>query len=175
MIGADTVSNASEDQNLFHRIVVGDNRHALVADEVDALGCDRVLHLQPELLIQEEQIDVVEEGRSILLAHLVVTTTHDNQTVVGWQVVHSMTETGHRSLTAHLDRGKLTVDHLLVNSVGLEEAEAVLRLTLLIFAAKEVNALDDGIRLDKKTEMSNEYDLLCARSSSTLLDADAPR
>ena len=52
---------------------------------------------------------------------------------------------------------------LLVNGVGLEEAQAVLGLTLLILTAKEVNSFYDGIRLDKKDEMSNEYDLLCAR------------
>jgi hypothetical protein len=67
------------------------------------------------------------------------------------------------------------VHHFLVNSVGLEEAQAVLRLTLLILTAKEVNPLYDGIRLDKKDEMSNEYDLLCARLFLTRLGGGWPR
>jgi hypothetical protein len=82
LVGPDAVRDATEHQNLLHRFVVGDNRHALVAHEVDALGGDRVLHLEPEFLVEEEQVDVIEEGRGILLAHLVITTTHDNQTVV---------------------------------------------------------------------------------------------
>lgn len=175
MIGADTVRDSSEDQNLFHRIVVGDNRHALVADEVDALGCDRVLHLQPEFLVEQEQVDVVEEGGGILLAHLVVAAAHDNQTVVGGEVVHGVSETGHGCLSTHLNRSELTVYDLLVNGVGLEEAQAVLGLTLLILTAKEVNSFYDGIRLDKKDEMSNEYDLLCARLFLTRLDGGVPR
>lgn len=174
LVGPDAVRDATEHQNLLHRFIVGDNRHALVAHEVDPLGRDRVLHLQPEFLVEQEQVDVIEEGRGILLAHLVVASTHDNQTVVSGQVFHGVAETGHRCLSAHLNRGELTVDHFLVNGIGLEEAQAVLRLTLLILTAKEVNPLYDGIRLDKKDEMSNEYDLLCARLFLTRLDGGGP-
>jgi hypothetical protein len=163
LVGPDAVGDSSEDENLLHRFVVGDNRHALVAHEVNPFGCDGVLYLQPEFLVEQEQVDVIEEGRGILFAHLVVATTHDNQTVVSGQVFHGVAEAGHRCLSTHLNRGELTVDDFLVDGVGLEEAQAVLGLTLLILTAKEVNPLYDGIGLDKKDVMSNGYDLLCAR------------
>lgn len=56
-----------------------------------------------------------------------------------------MTETGRGWSSRHFNCGKLTVNDFLIDSVRLEQSQAVLWLTLLVLSSEEVDSLLDGI------------------------------
>lgn len=121
LIRSNFVVNSAENQDLFVRFVICDNGHALIANEVNLFAGNCVLHVEPELLVKQEQVDVVEERSSILLAHLVVSSTDNDQAAVCGQVFHRVTEASNWRRTAHLESCKLSVHHFLVNSVRFEQ------------------------------------------------------
>ena len=106
-----------------------------------------MLHHQPHLLVQEEKSQVVEEWSLVLLAQFVISATCDQNRLVARQVAHRMTESGRWRLTLGFDSRELAMHHLSVNHDGLKVAQLVLKLALLVLAAKEVDSLLDCITL----------------------------
>ena len=53
------ILNAPEDNDLFEGFVVGDDAHRVVVDVFEAVTVDRELKFDPDLLVQQEQVDVV--------------------------------------------------------------------------------------------------------------------
>lgn len=101
MIGSNPVRDTAKDENFLVGLVVGNNRHALITNVINALGSDREFNLEPELLVQKEQEDVVEERGRVYFAHLVVSATHDDQTVVCGQVFHAVAKASDWGDAAH--------------------------------------------------------------------------
>ena len=96
---------------------------------------------------KKEEEDVVEEGGRVYFAHLVVSATHDDQTVVCGQVFHAVAKASDRGSAAHFKGSEFAMNHFLVNSVRFKQSEAVLRFALRIFSSEEVDAFEDCIRL----------------------------
>ena len=113
----------------------------MVAHVCDPFAVDRVLHIEPDLLIEHEQDKVVEEGCHVGGAQGVIATTSDNDRVVAGQESHRVAEArrGRRALTLYLN--EFTVHNLTIDHHRLEVSKLVLELAFLILAAKEVDPL----------------------------------
>ena len=106
-----------------------------------------MLYDQPDLLIQEEKSQVVEEWSLILLTQFVISATCDQNCLVARQVAHRMTESGRWRLTLGFDSRELSMHHLSVDHDGLKVAQLVLKLALLVLAAEEIDSFLDCVTL----------------------------
>ena len=55
----DLVRDSAEDEYLFVLLIVSDHAHAMVAKVRDAVAVDGVLDVQPHLLVQHEEEQIV--------------------------------------------------------------------------------------------------------------------
>ena len=79
-----------------------------------------MLYLQPNFLIKQEKIDVVQEGFLVGFAHLFVAATSYHDAVVDWKELHAMAESSWRRRSRNLNGSKVAVNHLVINSDGSE-------------------------------------------------------
>lgn len=78
----DAVSYTSENDCLLIALAVSHGAHRVVAQAIEALREGCVLDTDPSLLIEQEEVNVVEEGGAEALADLVVATAHDEKGLV---------------------------------------------------------------------------------------------
>lgn len=86
------VLNAAKDQDLLEARVVGDHAHTVVADVCKAVRVVGVLDFDPDLLVKQEQVHVVQKRARVLLAERIVAATSHNNGAVHGQVGHSVAE-----------------------------------------------------------------------------------
>ena len=66
--GAGFVADSAKNEDFLVGLVVADHAHGVVAYVVHTLAVHGVLHVQPDLLVQHEQHEVVDERRKVLFA-----------------------------------------------------------------------------------------------------------
>ena len=115
----------------------------MVAHVVNVVAINGVLDFQPHLLVKHQHSDVVEERRHVRRAESIVAAARDQDGVIAGQVGHRVAEAGDWGLALYLELNKLTVHNFSVNYNGLEVAELILQLSLLIFATKIIDAFLD--------------------------------
>ena len=120
----------------------------MVAEVVDSVTIDRVLDVEPDFLVKHQHGDVVEEWCHVCRAETIVASSNNQDRVVAWQVAHGMAETGDWRLALDLERNEFTMYNLTVDDYGLEVAQFVLQLALLVLAAKEVDSFLHGVALN---------------------------
>ena len=84
------MSDSAKNNGLLKGVTVGYCAVGVVAQAMESFGEGSVLDLDPRLLVQHEQVDVVEEGRAQLLAHFVVAAADYQQRLVGRQHAHGV-------------------------------------------------------------------------------------
>jgi hypothetical protein len=68
----------------------------VVSNTAEGLGTWDVFDLLPGFLVNEEKVHVIQEGVVHVITHDVVTTSSDEDTLVDWQVNHSVANSGAR-------------------------------------------------------------------------------
>lgn len=79
-----------------------------------------ILYLNPNFLIDKEQIDIVQKACDVGFVACVVSTTTNDDCVAYWQKTHSVIRTSTRWLTRALYILEFASDHLMVDCFGLE-------------------------------------------------------
>ena len=92
----------------------------MVAHVRDPFAVDRVLHIEPDLLIEHEQDQVVKEGCHVGGAEGVIATAGDNDRIVAGQESHRVAEARRGRLTLTLYLNKFTVHNLTIDHHRLE-------------------------------------------------------
>ena len=70
----DLVRDSAEDEYLFVLLIVSDHAHAMVPHVVDPVTVHGVLDMEPHLLVEQEQDEVVQEWSHIFRTHGIVAT-----------------------------------------------------------------------------------------------------
>lgn len=72
--------DAAENDDLFVGFIVGDDAHRVIVNVVKFVRVITKLQLDPNLLIEQEQINVIKQWSHILFAEAVITATrHHNR------------------------------------------------------------------------------------------------
>lgn len=142
------VADSTEDQHALIRVSIRDHAHGMVADEVHPVAVEAVLDVDPHLLVQQEQMQVIQKRSDVHLAKVVVSATNNQNTVVHRQVGHRVSKSGTGRLSTTLDGHELTVHNLSVNSHGLEVAQLIAqKLAIAASTTEVVNTFKDLIAL----------------------------
>lgn len=136
---------ASEDYRLLIAFAICHRAHCVIAQAEQALRERRVLDAHPRLLVQQEQVDVIQEGRAQALADLVVSSADHQQRLIGLQEAHGVADPAARRHASLLDLLPLDRHDLAVNAVRFQIFELCLQLTLLILSSKEVDSIQHRI------------------------------
>ena len=144
------VGDTTEDEHALILVTIRDHCHALVTNVVESVAVVAVLDLEPNFLVEQKQMQVVQKRRDVLLAQFVVATTGHEEGVICGQVTHGVAEAGARGVATSFDVDELTVNHLAVNRYRFEIAKFVAqKLSVLTTATEEINALLHHIALRK--------------------------
>lgn len=119
----------------------------MVAQVINLVAIDRVLHVEPDLLIKQEHDDVIEERCHICLTHIIVATTSDANGVTAWQVAHGVAEARNRRLALSLQLCEFTVYHFAIDDDWLKVAQLILQFTLCVPSTEEVDTFLDRVAL----------------------------
>lgn len=139
--------NAAEDDDLLAALAVADHSHRVVADEVHLVAVVRVLDADPDLLVQQEQVNVIEQRGNVLLAEAVVTAAcHDNRGVDG-EVAHRVAKAGAGRLTCRLNRDEFSLNDFPIDSHRLEILQFIHKFPVCLLTTKVVDTVLNGVRL----------------------------
>lgn len=138
--------DSTEDYCLFEAFAVGHGGHAVVAQSEQSLGEGRVLHVDPSLLIEQEKMDVIQEWRAQVDANIIISSSHDQKSLIKWQESHGVPSSSARRLTCLLDLLPLNRHDLAIDTVGLEVLELAHKLSVGVLTTKEVDSIEDSIR-----------------------------
>jgi len=119
----------------------------MVAQVINVVAIDRVLHVEPDLLIKQEHDDVIEERCHVCLTHIIVATTSDANGVTAWQVAHGVAEARNRRLALSLQLCEFTVYHFAIDDDWLKVAQLILQFTLCVPSTEEVDTFLDRVAL----------------------------
>ena len=119
----------------------------MVSNMVNSITVNRILHIEPDLLVKHEQDQVVQEWCQVGGRQRIVPAASDQNRVVAGQVSHRVSESGHWRCTLCFDRYELSVHNFVIDDDRLEVSQLVLKLSFLIFAAKEVDTVQNRVRL----------------------------
>jgi len=92
----------------------------VVADIFDSIRADGILHPDPNLLVKQEQVQIVQHRCDGKFAHCVISSTDEQKRIVNWQVAHSVTVPGAWRLATCFDAYELSMDHFVVYNHGFE-------------------------------------------------------
>lgn len=141
------VLNAAENHDFFKRVAVRQHAHRVIANEIQFVGVERELDLDPHLLVEQEQMDIVKKRSHVLLAQAVVAAARNHDRRVDWQVGHRVAEAGARRLTRRLDGNEFALHYFAVHRYWLEVSQFVHELSITLLTAEVVNAIVDCIAL----------------------------
>ena len=120
----------------------------MVADVVHLVGVVGVLHLDPNFLVEQEEVQVVKQRRDILFAKVVVAAASDENAVVHREVRHGVAEARRRRISAGFERDELAIHDFAVNGGWLEIPHLVAnQLSVFALAAEKIKAFPNLIRL----------------------------
>jgi hypothetical protein len=114
----------------------------------------RVLDLNPNFLVEQEQVDIIEVGSMVSFVKSVVSATTNNYCFRNWQVTHGVIWSGTGGLTWSFNILELTRDNYVIDSFGLEIPNLVFNQLAVGSPSSEViYSLFDFVTLN----MSKEY------------------
>ena len=131
----------SEDHGLFEFLEIRHRGHAVVAESVEPLRGRRVLHADPCLLVEQEQVDIVQEWSVQILADLIVSSSNDNQSLVQRQEGHRVADSSTWWITLLLDFLPLSRHNFSFNTMGFEILELGQQLSLGVLATEVINTV----------------------------------
>ena len=106
------------------------------------LTAGNVLDIDPEFLIEQENVHIVKERYILRFAFMIISTTCYYQALVDGQIAHRMPCSSTRG-NALLSQGNEICSHdfVALDGVQLKKAKFVLQLSFCIFTTKEVNSI----------------------------------
>ena len=119
------VGYSSKDEHFLIILSISHNFHGVVANQTEHRRGWNILHLEPRLLIEEEQEHVIEEGNVLYSAELIVAASNHDQGLVAGQVAHLVSNSAAWWNSLLLDLRPLGGSDLAVNQGGLEVLQLV--------------------------------------------------
>lgn len=94
---------AAENDGFLIAFSVTHGSHWMISKAVQSLGERCVFDAYPSLLIQKEQVNIIEERCTEVLADLVISTSNDQKSLVTWEESHLMTDSTTWGITLLFD------------------------------------------------------------------------
>ena len=119
----------------------------MISKSVNFLRSWGVLDADPNLLVQEENVDVIQKWSCEVLANLINSTTYYHEGLVKGQEGHGVTHSSTWRISLLFYFLPLSRHNFSFNAMRLEVSELCQKLTLGILTTEIVNAIKDSIRL----------------------------
>lgn len=100
---------------------------------------------------------IIQERTSSVFEALIVAASHHNQAIVVREVGHRVSEPSNRRGTRYFKGNELSMNHLLVDSVGLEQPQSVGQNAFFILTSEVVNAFLNLIRFRHRNLALSSY------------------
>lgn len=113
----------------------------MVANIVKLVRVKAVLNPDPHLLVQQEQVNIVQQRRNILLTQRVISATCDDDSGVDGQISHSVAKARAGRLSIGLYRNELSLNDFPIDSHRFEVAKLVDEFAIALSATKVVNTV----------------------------------
>ena len=138
----------------------------MVANIVKLVRVKAMLNPDPHLLIQQEQVNIIQQRRNILLTQRVISATCDDDSGVDRQISHSVAEARAGRLSIGLYRNELSLNNFPIHSHRFEVAKLVDEFAIALSATKVVNTVLNSIRLKELVQLSLTF--LCLNVAFSL-------
>ena len=119
----------------------------MISKTVQSLRERCIFDAHPSFLIKKEQVDIIKEWCTEVLADLVISTTNDQKSLVTWEECHLMTDSATRRITLLFDLLPFCRHYLALNAVRLEIFKLCKELAFGILSTEIVNAIKNSVRL----------------------------
>lgn len=84
LLGFDVILDATEHHDSLEVLIVADHGDACVADVVQALRELGVLNVDPNFLVEQEQVQVAQERSDVVFTEVVIATASHDESVADW-------------------------------------------------------------------------------------------
>lgn len=119
----------------------------MIADVVQLVRVEGEFDTDPDFLVQQEQVDIVQQWGHILLAKGIVTAASNHNCAVDRQVRHGVAKAGARSLTIRFNWHELALNHFSVDSDWLEVAKFIHEFAITLLSTEVVDTILNRVTL----------------------------